>query len=162
MYFLVNKTYNGLTGDTVAPRRPWVPRRPPKKLRLPRRFLLAAFICWVCSKHAVTPQAQRLPRIFQHSDEPLFWWRRVTFKNRKILGRRCAWWVTACFEQTQQIKAAYMNLLGRRSFFRVSWGPTLAGEPVCPQRMVDLLWSRTLTVEHPSLKLGSLKLESLS
>ena len=39
------------------------------------------------------------------------------FKNRKILGRRCAWGVTACFEQTQQIKAANRNLLGRRSFF---------------------------------------------
>ena len=39
------------------------------------------------------------------------------FKNRKILGSRCAWGVTACFEQTQQIKAANRNLLGRRSFF---------------------------------------------
>ena len=34
----------------------------------------------------------------------------------KILGRRCAWGVTACFEQTQQIKAANRNLLRRRSF----------------------------------------------
>ena len=41
----------------------------------------------------------------------------VDFKNKKILGRRCAWGVTACFEQTQQIKAANRNLLGRRSFF---------------------------------------------
>ena len=31
--------------------------------------------------------------------------RRVIFKNRKILGRRSTWGLTACFVQTQQMKA---------------------------------------------------------
>ena len=53
----------------------------------------------------------------KNAAHPNVGWRRVMFKNRKILGRRCAWGVTACFEQTQQIKAANRNLLGRRSFF---------------------------------------------
>ena len=57
-------------------------RRPPKKLRLPRccaspEFFysltlrdkrsgspVSAFICWVCTKHAVSPQVLRLPRFF--------------------------------------------------------------------------------------------------
>ena len=57
-------------------------RRPPKKLRLPRCCAspefsysltlreersgspVSAFICWVCTKHAVSPQVLRLPRIF--------------------------------------------------------------------------------------------------
>ena len=51
-------------------------RRPPKKLRLPRRFLLAAFICWVCSKHAVTPQAQR-----RH---PTFGWAAFLMTTRSV------------------------------------------------------------------------------
>ena len=56
--------------------------RPPKKLRLPRCCAspefsysltlrenrsgspVRAFICWVCKKHAVSPQVLRLPRIF--------------------------------------------------------------------------------------------------
>ena len=57
-------------------------RRPPKKLRLPRCCAspefsysltlrekrsgspVSAFICWVCTKHAVSPQVLRLPRIY--------------------------------------------------------------------------------------------------
>ena len=57
-------------------------RRPPKKLRLPRCCAspefsysltlreersgspVSALICWVCTKHAVSPQVLRLPRIF--------------------------------------------------------------------------------------------------
>ena len=31
--------------------------------------------------------------------------RRLVFKNRKFLGRRSAWGLTACFVQTQQMKA---------------------------------------------------------
>ena len=31
--------------------------------------------------------------------------RRVMFKSRKILGRRSTWGLTACFVQTQQMKA---------------------------------------------------------
>ena len=31
--------------------------------------------------------------------------RRVIFKNRKNLGRRSTWGLTACFVQTQQMKA---------------------------------------------------------
>ena len=48
------------------------------------------------------------------------------------MGRRCTWGVTACFEQTQQIKAANGNFWGGAVFSWVSLGPTFAGEPLCP------------------------------
>ena len=66
-----------------------------------------------------------------------FGWRAVMLNNRKILGRRGAWGVTACFLRTQQIKAPHPNfewrrvilknreILGRCSFFGGlrNWGP---------------------------------------
>ena len=62
-------------------------------------------------------------------------WRRVMFFNRNILGRRCAWGATACFERTQQIKAANRNLLGRRSFFGALLGThACRGATVPPAR----------------------------
>ena len=86
------------------------PRDPRRKLRLPRRFLLAAFICCVCSKHASSFNIRMRSCGFgtsktweglvqtqqKNAAHPNVGWRRVMFKNRKILGRRCAWGVTAC------------------------------------------------------------------
>ena len=70
--------------------------RPPKKLRLPRCCAspefsysltlrenrsgspVRAFICWVCKKHAVSPQVLRLPRILLYFNitrfHPKFGW----------------------------------------------------------------------------------------
>ena len=128
IFWIANLRGHSGSPATVGPHETPEKTSPPQKVPISRFYLLSLLKTRSDSPGAAPPQ--NFPILKHYASSSNIRMSRVFLL--RILGRRC-------FEQTQQIKAANRNLLGRRSFFGGLVGTRgRRGATVPPSRPMDI------------------------